>query len=41
MPVQFLSVAERTRLSRFPAELPHEDLIAYLALAHETEKIVR
>ena len=32
MPVQFLSVAERARLSRFPAEVAQEDLIAYFTL---------
>ncbi|MBV9280755.1 MAG: Tn3 family transposase [Chloroflexi bacterium] len=33
MPVQFLTEAERTRLSRFPPQIPPEDLITYFTLS--------
>jgi len=29
----FLSDAERARLSRFPADVPHQDLVAYFTLS--------
>lgn len=33
MPTGFLTDAERTRLSRFPTEVPREDMIAYFTLS--------
>jgi len=29
----FISEAERARLSRFPADVPHQDLVAYFTLS--------
>lgn len=39
MPIGFLTAADRARLNRFPAQIPHEDLSAFFLLSeadHET-----
>ena len=33
MPVQFLSEADRARLTRFPAEIAPDDLVAFFTLS--------
>ena len=33
MPIGFLTAADRLRLNRFPAQIPHEDLSAFFLLS--------
>jgi hypothetical protein len=40
MPIGFLTAADRTRLNRFPEQIPHEDLSAFFLLSEADQQAI-